>query len=62
MFVSMFFTSDSPEDDISDSETEDLAGLRIDDWLVFQMDKEVRLFKLHVHMPYTMLIFEMSYM
>lgn len=42
MFVSMFFTSDSPQDDISDSETEDLAGLRIDDWLVFQMDKEVR--------------------
>lgn len=42
MFVSMFFTSDSPQDDISDSETEDLAGLRIDDWLVFQMDKEVK--------------------
>lgn len=41
MFVSMFSTSDSPQDDISDSETEDLAGLRIDDWLVFQMDKEV---------------------
>ncbi|XP_076615090.1 3'-5' RNA helicase YTHDC2 isoform X1 [Chaetodon auriga] len=31
--------ADSPLGD-SDSETEDLAGLRIDDWLVFQMDRE----------------------
>lgn len=38
----MFFTSESPLDDISDSEIEDLAGLKIDDWLVFQMDREVR--------------------
>ncbi|XP_073334572.1 3'-5' RNA helicase YTHDC2 isoform X1 [Pagrus major] len=32
--------TDSPLDDISDSETEDLAGLKIDDWLIFQMDRE----------------------
>uniref|UniRef100_A0A671VQR6 RNA helicase n=1 Tax=Sparus aurata TaxID=8175 RepID=A0A671VQR6_SPAAU len=32
--------TDSPLDDISDSETEDLAGLKIDDWLIFQMERE----------------------
>ncbi|XP_070780527.1 3'-5' RNA helicase YTHDC2 [Enoplosus armatus] len=32
--------SDSSLDDISDSETEDLAEMRIDDWLVFQLDIE----------------------
>uniref|UniRef100_A0A8C4IFS5 RNA helicase n=1 Tax=Dicentrarchus labrax TaxID=13489 RepID=A0A8C4IFS5_DICLA len=32
--------TDSLLDDISDSETEDLAGMRIDDWLVFQLDRE----------------------
>ncbi|KAI3362257.1 hypothetical protein L3Q82_012222, partial [Scortum barcoo] len=32
--------TDSPLDDISDSETEDLAELRIDDWLIFQLDIE----------------------
>lgn len=41
-FVSMIFPADSPLDDISDSETEDLAGLKIDDWLIFQMEREVR--------------------
>lgn len=35
-------SSESPLDDISDSETEDLAEMRIDDWLVFQLDREVR--------------------
>uniref|UniRef100_A0A671VM71 RNA helicase n=1 Tax=Sparus aurata TaxID=8175 RepID=A0A671VM71_SPAAU len=39
-FVSMIFPADSPLDDISDSETEDLAGLKIDDWLIFQMERE----------------------
>lgn len=34
-------SSDSPLDG-SDSESEDLAGLRIDDWIVLQMDREVR--------------------
>ncbi|XP_018523323.1 3'-5' RNA helicase YTHDC2 isoform X1 [Lates calcarifer] len=33
--------TDSPLDDISDSETEELAEMRIDDWLVFQLDREV---------------------
>ncbi|KAM3599571.1 uncharacterized protein V6R79_008146 [Siganus canaliculatus] len=33
-------TADSPQEDISDGETEELAGLRIDDWLVFHLDKE----------------------
>lgn len=37
----MFFTSDSSLGDISDSEMEELATLRIDDWLMFQMDREV---------------------
>nr|XP_046231082.1 3'-5' RNA helicase YTHDC2 isoform X2 [Scatophagus argus] len=32
--------TDNPLGDVSDSETEDLAELRIDDWLVFQMDRE----------------------
>ncbi|XP_040013730.1 3'-5' RNA helicase YTHDC2 isoform X2 [Xiphias gladius] len=32
--------TESPLDDISDSETEDLAEMRIDDWLVFQLDRE----------------------
>ncbi|XP_071321926.1 3'-5' RNA helicase YTHDC2 isoform X2 [Trachinotus anak] len=32
--------SGSPLDDISDSETEDLAELRIDEWLIFQLDRE----------------------
>ena len=41
-FVSMILPTDSPLDDISDSETEDLAGLKIDDWLIFQMEREVR--------------------
>lgn len=40
--VFVFFLSDSPLDDISDSETEELAEMRIDDWLVFQLDREVR--------------------
>ncbi|XP_068190442.1 3'-5' RNA helicase YTHDC2 isoform X2 [Antennarius striatus] len=31
----------APPDDISDSETEDFAGLRIDEGLLFQMDREV---------------------
>lgn len=33
-------TNESPLDDISDSETEDLSEIRIDDWLVFEMDRE----------------------
>lgn len=37
----MFFSSDSSLDDLSDSETEDSAEIRVDDWLVFQMDREV---------------------
>lgn len=37
----MFFTSDSSFGNISDSEIENLATLRIDDWLIFQMDREV---------------------
>ncbi|XP_044030649.1 3'-5' RNA helicase YTHDC2 isoform X2 [Siniperca chuatsi] len=32
--------TDGSLDDISDSETEDLAEMRIDDWLVFQLDIE----------------------
>ncbi|XP_075935608.1 3'-5' RNA helicase YTHDC2 isoform X1 [Anarhichas minor] len=32
--------TDSPPVDLSDSETEDLAEMRIDDWLIFQLDKE----------------------
>nr|UZE37972.1 YTH domain containing 2 [Miichthys miiuy] len=32
--------TDSPLDDLSDSETEDPAEIRVDDWLVFQMDRE----------------------
>ncbi|XP_040915601.1 3'-5' RNA helicase YTHDC2 isoform X2 [Toxotes jaculatrix] len=32
--------TDSPLDDDSDSETEDLSEMRIDDWLVFQLDRE----------------------
>ncbi|XP_059214340.1 3'-5' RNA helicase YTHDC2 isoform X2 [Centropristis striata] len=32
--------ADSLLDDVSDSETEDLAEMRIDDWLMFQMDRE----------------------
>lgn len=41
VFATVFSPSDSL-DDISDSETEDLAEMRIDDWLVFQLDVEVR--------------------
>uniref|UniRef100_A0A669BJE7 RNA helicase n=1 Tax=Oreochromis niloticus TaxID=8128 RepID=A0A669BJE7_ORENI len=33
-------TNGNPLDDISDSETEDLSEIRIDDWLVFEMDRE----------------------
>ncbi|XP_072227665.1 3'-5' RNA helicase YTHDC2 isoform X2 [Leuresthes tenuis] len=33
-------TNDSPPDDTSDSDTEDLAEMRIDDWLVFQLERE----------------------
>ncbi|CAG5867080.1 unnamed protein product [Menidia menidia] len=33
-------TNDSPPDDTSDSDSEDLAEMRIDDWLVFQLEKE----------------------
>ncbi|XP_017282872.1 3'-5' RNA helicase YTHDC2 [Kryptolebias marmoratus] len=33
-------TIDSPEDDLSDSDSEDLVEMKIDDWLVFQMEKE----------------------
>ncbi|KAM9338343.1 3'-5' RNA helicase YTHDC2 [Symphorus nematophorus] len=32
--------TDSPLDDTSDSETETLAGMKIDDWLIFQLDRE----------------------
>lgn len=39
--VLIFFLLESPLDDISDSETEDLSEIRIDDWLVFEMDREV---------------------
>uniref|UniRef100_A0A8C3AQJ1 RNA helicase n=1 Tax=Cyclopterus lumpus TaxID=8103 RepID=A0A8C3AQJ1_CYCLU len=39
VFVSILLLSDSPGD-ISDSETEDLAEMRIDDWLIFHLDKE----------------------
>lgn len=39
--VLIFFLLENPLDDISDSETEDLSEIRIDDWLVFQMDREV---------------------
>ncbi len=42
VFISMFFSSDRSQEDISDSETEDQAELRTDDWLIFQSDKEVR--------------------
>uniref|UniRef100_A0A669DMK3 RNA helicase n=1 Tax=Oreochromis niloticus TaxID=8128 RepID=A0A669DMK3_ORENI len=38
--VLIFFLLESPLDDISDSETEDLSEIRIDDWLVFEMDRE----------------------
>uniref|UniRef100_A0A3B4FFA4 RNA helicase n=1 Tax=Pundamilia nyererei TaxID=303518 RepID=A0A3B4FFA4_9CICH len=33
-------TNENPLDDISDSETEDLSEIRIDDWLGFEMDRE----------------------
>uniref|UniRef100_A0A7N8XXR8 RNA helicase n=1 Tax=Mastacembelus armatus TaxID=205130 RepID=A0A7N8XXR8_9TELE len=33
-------SSDRPLNDDSDSETEDLAEVRIDDWLIFQLDRE----------------------
>lgn len=36
------FPSDSPSGDLSDSDSEELAEMRIDDWLVFQLDNEVR--------------------
>lgn len=39
--VLIFFLLENPLDDISDSETEDLSEIRIDDWLVFEMDREV---------------------
>lgn len=42
MCVSVLLSSGSPLDDLSDSDTEDLVDLKIDDWLVFQLDKEVR--------------------
>ncbi|XP_067339375.1 3'-5' RNA helicase YTHDC2 isoform X2 [Channa argus] len=32
--------TDSPLDEISDSETEDLAEMMVDDWLVFQLDRQ----------------------
>ncbi|XP_023280769.1 YTH domain-containing protein 2-like [Seriola lalandi dorsalis] len=38
--VFMSCPSDGPLDDNSDSETEDQTELRIDDWLVFQLDRE----------------------
>ena len=40
--VSMLFSTDSSLDDLSDSETEELAEMKIDEWLVFQLDREVR--------------------
>nr|XP_040053239.1 3'-5' RNA helicase YTHDC2 isoform X1 [Gasterosteus aculeatus aculeatus]XP_040053241.1 3'-5' RNA helicase YTHDC2 isoform X1 [Gasterosteus aculeatus aculeatus] len=33
-------TTDSPSGDLSDSDSEELAEMRIDDWLVFQLDNE----------------------
>ncbi|KAM4527615.1 3'-5' RNA helicase YTHDC2 isoform 2-T3 [Odontesthes bonariensis] len=33
-------TNESPPDDTSDSDSEDLAELRIDEWLVFQLERE----------------------
>ena len=41
-FFFFFFPPDNPLEDIRDSEAEDLAEMRIDDWLVFQLDKEVK--------------------
>lgn len=38
----MFFTLGSSLNNNSDSEEDDLAWLRIDDWQVFEMDREVR--------------------
>ncbi|XP_069025007.1 3'-5' RNA helicase YTHDC2-like [Embiotoca jacksoni] len=32
--------ADSPLEDVSDSETEDQAEMKVDDWLVFQLDRE----------------------
>lgn len=39
--VLIFFLLENPLDDISDSETDDLSEIRIDDWLGFEMDREV---------------------
>lgn len=38
--------SDCPVDD-SDSETEGQTELRVDEWLIFQLDKEVRAHHYH---------------
>ncbi|XP_013858223.1 probable ATP-dependent RNA helicase YTHDC2 [Austrofundulus limnaeus] len=32
--------NDSPEDDLSDSDTEDQVEMKLDDWLVFQLEKQ----------------------
>ncbi|XP_069576764.1 3'-5' RNA helicase YTHDC2-like [Brachyistius frenatus] len=33
--------ADSPLEDVSDGEAEDLAEMKVDDWLVFQLDRQV---------------------
>uniref|UniRef100_A0A3B3XD58 RNA helicase n=1 Tax=Poecilia mexicana TaxID=48701 RepID=A0A3B3XD58_9TELE len=38
--VSVFYSAENPLDDMSDSDTEDLVEIKIDDWLVFGLERE----------------------
>lgn len=43
MLCLIFPPADSPENELSDSDsdTEDLVEIKIDDWLVFELEKQV---------------------
>uniref|UniRef100_A0A3B5MLE6 RNA helicase n=1 Tax=Xiphophorus couchianus TaxID=32473 RepID=A0A3B5MLE6_9TELE len=38
--VSVFYSAENPLDDMSDSDTEELVEIKIDDWLVFGLERE----------------------
>lgn len=40
--VSVFYSAENPLDDMSDSDTEELVEIKIDDWLVFGLEREVK--------------------
>lgn len=40
--LSVFQPAENAQDDLSDSDTEELVEIKIDDWLVFQLEREVK--------------------